>query len=168
MILWTRTPPSYYHPISQLPTSLHLHHLWCCITAQKVSFSRGRCDFRHREMTSLLRAPNCNNQSLSGHSERQSLPQSHCDRCAHSSMEERAHGSRLTTIGRVVQSKTPEPETLSVLYGRVEPAGRWSCVCVCSQWVFYGICVGKDVHLLRISAILEKINDKNPQVCQLV
>lgn len=30
-------------------------------------------------------------------------------------MEERARGSWPTTIGRVVQSKTPEPETLSVL-----------------------------------------------------
>lgn len=35
--------------------------------------------------------------------------------------EERASGSRLTTIGRVVQSKTSEPETRPAPYSRFEP-----------------------------------------------
>lgn len=42
-----------------------------------------------------------------------------------------------------MQSKTPEAETLSALGQRLSEGGV--CVCVCSQQVFDGVCVGQVV-----------------------
>lgn len=144
---WTKTPS--YRPLSQPPAPLRLCHLWHCVTAQKSAFKwtlliPGTEKWHHHY------GPQLHNHSLSGRGERQSLPLSHCNRCAHSSIEERAHGSRLTTIGRVVQSKTPEPETLSVLYG----SARLRAVCVLVE-CFIGFVLAKLLVLLLISLMSE-------------
>lgn len=81
--------------------------------------------------------PQLHNHSLSGGGERQSLPQSHCNRCAHSSIEERVRGSRLTTIGRVVQSKTWTRRPLCSVWEdwASELLGQRS------HWMLQGICL---------------------------
>lgn len=143
MLLWFSGPKftPFYHPLSpapRFPACLPPVALHNC---SESPFFKGTLWFQaQRNDIITIECPQLHNQSLSGHSERQSLPQSHCDRCAHSSIEERARGSRLTTIGRVVQSKTPEPEMISVQYGRVEPAGQ--CVCVLTE-CFMGFVLAK-------------------------
>lgn len=140
ILLWfsgSELPP-LSSPLPQPPPALHLCHLWRCVTAQKSAF-KGTLWFRALRNDITIKGPNCTITLCQSRAERQSLPQSHCNRCAHSSIEERARGSRLTTIGRVVQSQTPEPKTLSVLYGRVEPALVWGR-CVFSLSVLWDLC----------------------------
>lgn len=82
----------------------------------------------HRKMTSPLRAPTAQSLSVSVPKDNLCLRANRCG--GGCSGEERAHGSRLTTIGRVVQSKTSEPETHWLLYRDVQPAPAFR------QWAF--------------------------------
>ena len=114
----------------------------------------------HREMTSPSRAPSTA-QSVSvrtGAKDNLCLWAT-CNRCAHSTIEERARGSRLTTIGRVVQSKTPW--TRDALCSVATSPGR-VCVLHCER--FMGLCWPRVIDCAaheRKARKCTEIDDKN-------
>lgn len=108
--------------------------------SSKVSFQEDALDSGHWEMTSPSRAPTA--QSLSVRLSRKTISASEPvqQMCPFHYRREGLGGSRLTTIGKVVQSNTPEPETAVC-------AAVWSDDGVSSQSDFNGICVGPVVSL---------------------
>lgn len=160
LILWTKIHPFFYHPLSpapRFPACLPPVALHNC---SESPFFKWRYDFRHREMTSsLLSAPTA--QSVSVRPQRKTISASEPLRqmCP---FQYRGEGSRVKADNNRQSCAIQNPWTRDALCS-VREGWASRAVCVCSHWVFYGICVGKVGPLPLISVILEKINDKNDQ-----